>query len=113
MDLLLDPSLFQMEVESVKHWRTIIANLVIQENSTFRDILGKFLYSNNSTVCGHFFTFHDVTGRVTMSQNNALNLFSSKEQEYEQRSLLLKRLAFTLFCSDYDQFNKHMPDIQG
>lgn len=48
-----------------------------------------------------------------MSQNNALNLFSSKEQEYEQRSQLLKRLAFTLFCSDYDQFQKHMPDIQG
>lgn len=44
MDLLLDPCLFQMEVESVKHWRTIIANLVSQENSTFRDLLGKYRY---------------------------------------------------------------------
>lgn len=48
-----------------------------------------------------------------MNQNNALNLFSSKEQEYEQRSQLLKRLAFVILCCENDQFHKHMPDIQG
>lgn len=53
------------------------------------------------------------SGRVPINQNNALNLFSSKDQEYEQRSQVLKRLAFVIMCSEQDQFHKHMPDIQG
>lgn len=48
-----------------------------------------------------------------MSQANALNLFSNREQEYEQRAQLLKRLAFVLLCSEKDQFHKHVPEIQG
>ena len=35
----------------------------------------------------------------------------SKELEQEQRALLLKRLAFVIFCSDVDQYQKQMPDI--
>lgn len=31
----------------------------------------------------------------------------------EQRALLLKRLAFVIFCSDEDQYQNQMPDIQG
>ena len=31
----------------------------------------------------------------------------------EQRALLLRRLAFVIFCSDVDQYQKQMPDIQG
>lgn len=58
-------------------------------------------------------TFRDLLSRVSINQNNTLNLFSSKDQEYEQRSQLLKRLAFVILCSEQDQFHKHMPDIQG
>lgn len=39
MDLLLDPSLFQMEVRSLRHWRVIVDNLMSQDISTFRDLL--------------------------------------------------------------------------
>lgn len=49
----------------------------------------------------------------SISQSGSLSLFSSKEQELEQRALLLKRLAFVIFCSEVDQYQKHMPDIQG
>ena len=48
-----------------------------------------------------------------ISQSSSLSLFSSKEQEMEQRALLLRRLAFVIFCSDVDQYQKQMPDIQG
>lgn len=27
--------------------------------------------------------------------------------------MLLKRLAFVIFCSEYDQYHKYMPEIQG
>ncbi|RZF47707.1 hypothetical protein LSTR_LSTR017309 [Laodelphax striatellus] len=52
-------------------------------------------------------------GRVSFGQGNSLSLFSSKEQEYEQRAQLLKRLAFVILCSERDQFHKHTPDILG
>ena len=43
---------------------------------------------------------------ASISQTGSLSLFSSKEQELEQRALLLKRLAFVIFCSDVDQNDK-------
>lgn len=58
-----------------------------------------------------FFSF--CVGRVSITQTGSLNLFSSKEQEYEQRTQMIKRLAFTLFCSETDQYQRAMPDIQG
>ena len=51
--------------------------------------------------------------RVVITQGGSLNLFSSKEQEYEQRAQLLKRLAYTIYCSEPDQYNKFMPEVQG
>lgn len=52
-------------------------------------------------------------GRVSLTQSGSLSIFSSREQEYEQRAQLLKRLAFVIFCSEMDQYSKYMPDIQG
>lgn len=48
-----------------------------------------------------------------MTQSGSLSIFSSREQEYEQKAQLLKRLAFVIFCSEMDQYAKYMPDIQG
>ena len=48
-----------------------------------------------------------------MAQGGTLHLFSSKESEYEMRAMLLKRLSFTIFCSEPDQYSKYFPDIQG
>ena len=52
-------------------------------------------------------------GRVTITQSGAISIFSTKEQELEQRAGMMKRLAFTIFCSEPDQYQKSMPDIQG
>lgn len=52
-------------------------------------------------------------GRISISQGGSLSLFVSKEAEYETRAGLLKRLAFTIFCSETDQYLKLIPDIQG
>ncbi|XP_014250328.1 protein dopey-1 homolog isoform X1 [Cimex lectularius] len=89
-DLLFDSSFFQMEIRSLKCWCTIIDNLMSQEESTFREFMS----------------------RVSVPQSNSLNIFSSKEQEFEQRAQLLKRLAFVLYCGENDQFHNNMSDIQ-
>ncbi|XP_072162239.1 protein DOP1 homolog isoform X2 [Bemisia tabaci] len=90
LDLLLDPALFQMEARSLPFWKTITDNLMSQDTTTFRDLLS----------------------RVSFSQGNSLSIFSSREQEYEQRAQLLKRLSFAILCSERDQFCKLMPEIQ-
>ncbi|KAK7864583.1 hypothetical protein R5R35_003176 [Gryllus longicercus] len=89
-DLLLDPSLFQMEAHCLPLWRTIVDNLMTHDNTTFRDLMS----------------------RVSLAQSGSLSIFSSREQEYEQRAQLLKRLAFVLLCSEMDQYHKYMPEIQ-
>lgn len=58
-------------------------------------------------------TFRELMGRVSLTQTGGLNIFTSREQEYEQRAVLLKRLAFVIFCSELDQYHKYMPEIQG
>ncbi|XP_034245297.1 protein dopey-1 homolog isoform X2 [Thrips palmi] len=90
LDLLLEPALFQMESRTLPHWRAIIDNLMSHDTATFRDLMS----------------------RVSLGQGNSLSLFSSREQEYEQRAHLLKRLAFVILCSDMDQYQKYMPEIQ-
>ena len=92
MELLVDPTFFQMDLESLKHWKTTVDNLMTHDKVTFKDLMTKV---------------------ASISQTGSLSLFSSKEQELEQRALLLKRLAFVIFCSDVDQYQKQMPEIQG
>ncbi len=58
-------------------------------------------------------TFRDLMNRLSIAQTGSLNIFTSKEQEYEQRAQLLRRLAFVIFCSEKDQYHKYMPEIQG
>lgn len=57
--------------------------------------------------------FLNFLDRVSLAQTGSLSIFSSREQEYEQRALLLRRLAFVIFCSELDQYHKYMPEIQG
>ncbi|KAF4514203.1 UNVERIFIED_CONTAM: hypothetical protein B566_EDAN019404 [Ephemera danica] len=90
LELLLDPAFFQMEPQCLPSWKAIVDNLMAHDTTTFRDLLAK----------------------VSMPQSGSLSLFSSKEQELEQRAQLLKRLAFVLFCGEIDQYQKHMHEIQ-
>ena len=92
MELLVDPTFFQMDLESLTHWKTTVDNLMTHDKVTFKDLMTKV---------------------ASISQTGSLSLFSSKDQELEQRALLLKRLAFVIFCSDVDQYQKQMPEIQG
>ncbi|XP_060070918.1 protein dopey-1-like [Ylistrum balloti] len=90
LEMLLDPGFFQMDVKCIGYWRSIIDNLMTHDKTTFKDLMS----------------------RVTVTQSGSLSLFSSKELELEQRSHMLKRLAFTIFCSEPDQYQKSMPEIQ-
>ena len=91
LELLLDPQAFMMLPHVLPCWRTIVDNLCTHDKTMFKELLG----------------------RVAVSQGGSLSLFSSKESEYEIRAGLLKRLAFTIFCSEVDQYIRHFPDIQG
>ncbi|XP_059082535.1 protein dopey-1-like isoform X2 [Tigriopus californicus] len=91
MDLLLDPAFFQMDLPSLQHWRVTVDNLMTHDKTTFKELMTKV---------------------ANISQSGALNLFSTKDQEVEQRALLLRRLAFVIFCSEVDQYQKQMPEIQ-
>ncbi|BFZ09520.1 hypothetical protein BsWGS_12559 [Bradybaena similaris] len=89
-EMFMEPSFFQMDARSIAFWRVIIDNLMTHDKTTFKDLMG----------------------RVTITQTGSLNLFTSKEQEYELRSQMMKRLAFTIFCSEADQYQRAMPEVQ-
>ncbi|CAG5127027.1 unnamed protein product, partial [Candidula unifasciata] len=89
-EMFMEPSFFQMDARSITYWRVIIDNLMTHDKTTFKDLMG----------------------RVTITQTGSLNLFTSKEQEYELRSQMMKRLAFTIFCSEADQYQRAMPEVQ-
>jgi len=57
--------------------------------------------------------FNKKIGRLSVAQTGSLSIFTSKEQEYEQKAMLLKKLAFVIYCSEKDQYQKYMPEIQG
>lgn len=57
-------------------------------------------------------TFRDLMTRVAVAQSSSLNLFANRDVELEQRAMLLKRLAFAIFSSEVDQYQKYLPDIQ-
>ncbi|XP_077487312.1 LOW QUALITY PROTEIN: protein DOP1A [Amblyomma americanum] len=90
LELLLEPAFFQMDLACLAYWRATVDHLMTNDKTTFRDFLARF----------------------AVTQSGSLNIFSSKEQEYESRAQLLKRLAFVLFCSEPDQYQRYMPDIQ-
>ncbi|XP_052571777.1 protein dopey-1 isoform X6 [Peromyscus californicus insignis] len=89
-DLFMDPSFFQMDASCVSHWRAIMDNLMTHDKTTFRDLMT----------------------RVAVAQSSSLNLFANRDVELEQRAMLLKRLAFAIFSSEIDQYQKYLPDIQ-
>ncbi|PNI88066.1 DOPEY1 isoform 7 [Pan troglodytes] len=72
-------------------WRAIMDNLMTHDKTTFRDLMT----------------------RVAVAQSSSLNLFANRDVELEQRAMLLKRLAFAIFSSEIDQYQKYLPDIQG
>ncbi|XP_059504449.1 protein dopey-1 isoform X4 [Stegostoma tigrinum] len=89
-DLFMDLNFFHMDASCVSYWRAIVDHLMTHDKTTFRDLMA----------------------RVAVAQSSSLNLFASREAELEQRAMLLKRLAFAIFSSEVDQYQKYLPDIQ-
>lgn len=111
-ELLLDPAFFQMDLESLQQWEITVDNLMTHDKTTFKELMGTDFHSLVMPVLRPESCI--ILAKVSsISQSGSLSLFTSKEQELEQRTLLLKRLAFVIFCSEVDQYQKQMPDIQG
>ncbi|VBB30267.1 unnamed protein product [Acanthocheilonema viteae] len=91
LDLLLDPTFFKMDMQSLKHWLVITDHLMTHDKTSFKELLG----------------------RISTAQNSALSsLITSKEAEYEMRAQALKRLAFIVLSSELGQYQAQLPDIQ-
>lgn len=94
IDLFLDALFFHMPQDSVEGWKTVIDNLMTHDKTTFKEVMS----------------------RTTLSKPGAstptLSIFSNKEQELELRALHIKRLAFIVFSSELDQYQKQLPEIQ-
>ena len=41
LELLLDPSFFQMDVKCIGYWRTVVDNLMTHDKTTFKDLMSK------------------------------------------------------------------------
>ncbi|XP_029451392.1 protein dopey-1 isoform X2 [Rhinatrema bivittatum] len=89
-DLFMDSTFFQMDASCVSHWRAIMDHLMTHDKTTFRDLMT----------------------RVAVAQSSSLSLFTNRDAELEQRAMLLRRLAFAIFSSEVDQYQKYLPDIQ-
>ncbi|CAM4914423.1 unnamed protein product [Rotaria socialis] len=84
---LFDIGFFQVDLSALTSWKIIINNMITDEKSiSFRDIMNKI----NTVQTG---------------------LLVSKEQEYEQRAMLIKRFAFVIYASDKDLCNQYLPEI--
>eukprot|EP01135_Chromosphaera_perkinsii_P001962 Nk52_evm9s215 gene=Nk52_evmTU9s215 len=56
--------------------------------------------------------FADIVGKASMTPSNSLNLFTSREQEYEHMAAMLRRLAFCVYAADVDHYEKQLPQLQ-
>ncbi|CAF2541147.1 unnamed protein product [Rotaria sp. Silwood2] len=84
---LFDIGFFQVDLLALNSWKIIIGNMIKDEKPT---------------------SFRDVMNRINAVQTG---LLVSKEQEYEQRSVLIKRFAFIIYATEKDQCNRYLPDI--
>ena len=44
MELLIDPVFFQIDLTSLRHWKTTVDNLMTHDKTTFKDLMSKFIY---------------------------------------------------------------------
>ena len=43
MDLLVDSTFFQMDLSSLRHWKTTVDNLMTHDKTTFKELMSKLL----------------------------------------------------------------------
>ena len=44
MDLLIDPVFFQMDLTSLRHWKSTVDNLMTHDKTTFKDLMSKYIF---------------------------------------------------------------------
>lgn len=88
MELLLDPNFFQMDISCIGSWRTIIDNLMTQDNTSFKELMTR------------------VAG---LSQSASINIFANREQVhcllcYLDSQWFFGFLVFTLLFNVFADF---------
>ena len=62
MELLLDPSFFMVDHETLKSWRTTTDNLMTHERNTFKELISKIASLgqqcwSGAVLAGHFLDY--------------------------------------------------------
>ncbi|XP_048879071.1 protein dopey-2 isoform X1 [Brienomyrus brachyistius] len=81
-ELFMDPMFFHMDAACVTHWKSIVDHLLTHEKTMFKELMSL--------------------------QSSSLKVLSGQEQ----KALLLKRQAFSLFSGEPDQYHPYLPLIQ-
>lgn len=110
--MLFENLFFHVDAPTLEYSKSIIDNLISNDRTMFKDVLSIYkTYTIIIILRLSINIFHFLIARVTYQQSGGL--FSSKEQESESKAQLLKRLAFVIYSSEKDQYQKNMPEIQG
>lgn len=87
-DYFLDPNFFQQSPTFLSKWKQIMQTLLRNEKERFIELL------------------------VRVSSTPTTNLFMSKDMEVRSRVVSLKRIGFSIHCSEIDQLLPVLPSIQ-
>jgi hypothetical protein len=52
MDLLVDPAFFQIDLPSLRHWKTTVDNLMTHDKTTFKDLMSKSYMATGQLLGG-------------------------------------------------------------
>lgn len=87
-EAFVDTKFFSMNIETSNQWRAVLRVVMANERDRVDDIIARLNASNNAGI------------------------FTSKESEATNKSILLRKLSYLLFCGDKDQFLPQLPSIQ-
>jgi hypothetical protein len=83
----MDPGFFSIAPANLKHWKMISHALILFDQEHFTELLTKISSASSG-------------------------MFSSRENEYQERALMVRKLSFLIFSAPVDYYLSKLPLIQ-
>eukprot|EP01134_Creolimax_fragrantissima_P003076 CFRG3076T1 len=93
-EMFMEPKFFKMKVSLIPQWRTLIEHLCTFDKMVLADIIEQTKSGNSGAL-----------------NTATLNIFTSQTQELENKSRLVKRIAFVLYSGAMDEYYADLPAI--
>jgi hypothetical protein len=93
-----------MDVHALRHWLVTVDNLMTNDKTSFKELLGIF--------CKSTMKLSLILAKINTSTPTALStLMTSREVEYEIRASHMKRLAYVILSSEVGQYSEQLSEI--